>query len=108
LAPLLIVTALLQSGCVANTAVVGSNGVPMGAIHVTSTTIGNIPLTPTACASGERQLFLGADFLEGSRGTVLRLILQPSGESILRVASTTSPLNSSLAVHSTACSHALI
>jgi len=108
LAPLLIVTALLQSGCVANTAVVGSNGVPMGAIHVTSTTIGNIPLTPTACASGERQLFLGADFLEGSRGTVLRLILQPSGEATLRVFNATSPLDPGIVFQRTACSKALV
>ena len=108
LSPHLIVTALLLCGCAANTALVGSSGVPMGTVKVASTTFGNVTLAPTACVSGEHRLFLGADFLDGSRGTVLRLILQPSGEATLRVFNATSPLDPGIVFQRTACSKALV
>ena len=108
LSPLLIATAFLQCGCVATTAVVGSSGVPMGTVHVASTTVGNVTLAPTACASGERQLFLGADFLEGSRGTVVRLILEPMGEATFRVFDAARPLDPGIAFRRAACSKALV
>src|SRR4029077_7775674 len=89
-------------------ALVGSTGVPMGTIQVTSTTIGNVTLAPTACASGERQLFLGADFFDGSRSTVLRLILQPSGEAMLRVFNAARPLDPGIVFPRAACSKVLL
>ena len=105
---LLLTTALLQSGCVAHTALVGSDSAPNGKIQVTSATFGNVVLTPTACASGEHHLFLGADFLDSARGTALRLILEPTGEATLRVFNTSHPLNPGIVIYHTACSKVLI
>ena len=108
LSPHLIVTALLLCGCAANTALVGSSGVPMGTVKVASTTFGNVTLAPTACVSGEHRLFLGADFLDGSRGTVLRLILEPTGETKFRVFDAASPLDPGIVFERAACSKALV
>jgi len=105
---LLLATALLQSGCGIQTALVGVESVPIGKIQVTSTTFGNVTLTPEACASGEHHLFLGADFLDSARGTALRLILEPTGEATLRVFNTAHPLNPGIVVHRTACSRTLL
>lgn len=105
---LLLTAALLQSGCVANTALVGRDSGPIGKIQVTSATFGNVALAPAACASGEHQLFLGADFLDSARGTVVRLILEPTGAATLRVFNTAHPLNPGVLFPQTACSKVLI
>ena len=104
--PLLV--AVLLGGCGAQTAVVGGAGAPIGTVRVTSATFGNATLAPAACASGEHQLFLGADFLDRTRGTALRLILGPTGEATLRVFDTARPLDPGIVFHRAACSKALI
>ena len=105
---LLLTTALLQGGCVATGALVGSDSGPTGKMQITSATFGNVTLTPAACESGEHQLFLGADFLDGARGTALRLILEPTGEATLRVYNTANPLRPGIVIPHTACSKILI
>ena len=104
--PLLI--AALIGGCGAQTAIVGGDGAPIGTVRVTSATSGNVTLTPAACASGEHQLFLGADFLDRARGTALRLILGPTGEATLRMFDMARPLDPGIVFHRAACSKALI
>lgn len=105
---LLVSVALLQCGCAGDTALTGSDGVPNGRIQVTSATFGNVALAPTACASGEHQLFLGADFLDGARGIVLRLILEPTGEAMLRVFNTAHPLDPGIVVRQASCSRIIV
>jgi hypothetical protein len=100
--------AALLGGCGVRTAVVGGDGSPIGTVRVTSATFGNVALAPAACASGEHQLFLGADFLDRARGAALRLILGPTGEATLRVFDTARPLDPGIVFHRAACSKALI
>lgn len=91
LSTLVVAATLLQCGCAAS--VMDGDGAPAGALHVASTTYGNVTLAPQACVSGERQLFLGADFIDGARGTTTRLILEPTGEASIRIFPTADPLD---------------
>ena len=105
---LLLIAAVLQGGCGAHSALVGGDNAPKGRIQVTSVSFGNVALTPAACASGEHQLFLGADFIDTARSTTLRLILEPAGEATMRVFDTAHPLKPGIVVNHAACSKVLI
>jgi hypothetical protein len=105
---LLLTAALLEGGCVSTTAPTGSDRVPIGTVQVTSATFGNVTLAPASCASGEHQLFLGADFLDAARGATVRLILGPTGEATLRVFDTARPLDPGAVIPRSACSKAIV
>ena len=99
----LLAAVLLQAGCAAPTALVGSDGGPSGKIQITSGILGKVVLTPSVCNSGERQLFLGADFIDSAQGTALRLILEPTGTATLRAFNTAHPLNPGVVISQAAC-----
>ena len=99
---LLLATALLQTGC-ASLAMGGRDAGPKGTVQVTSATLGNVSMTPSACVTGEYHLFLGADFVDSASGTTFRLILQPTGEAVLRVFSTAQPLQRGIVFSQSAC-----
>ena len=80
--PLLI--ALLHSGCIVGDALQVAKDKTTGTVELASAVFGNFTLAPTVCASGERALFLGADFLD-DQGITTRLILDPTGAASLRL-----------------------
>ena len=84
--------ALLSAGCVAGTALNAEKAEPAGAVTLKSPTLGDRTLKPAACQSGEHQLFLGADFLDG-QGVTTRLILEPTGAASLRFFDAAHPLD---------------
>jgi hypothetical protein len=92
LAALALVAALWQSACTTFDSVPATESRPSGDVAVSSAAFGNVVLAPTACVSGESQLFLGADFVDDARGMTTRLILEPKGEATLRVFRTADPL----------------
>ena len=100
---LLLATALLQTGCAAP-AMGGRDAGPKGTVEVTSATLGNVTITPSACVTGEYHLFLGADFVDSTSGNTFRVVLQPTGEAILRVFSTAKPLQRGIVFSQSACS----
>ena len=76
---------------------------PTGTLEVVSTSLGDHTLVPNACASGERQLFLGTDFLDSSKGMAARLIIEPAGLASLRLFPTADPLDEGLMFHRQDC-----
>lgn len=86
----------LAWGCFASGAIDAVKSAPTGTLEVVSASLGRHTLAPSACASGERQLFLGADFLDGTQGLAARLILEPSGTASLRLFPTDAPLEPGL------------
>lgn len=100
---ILLAAALLQAGCASHTALMGGDGGPSGTVRVASAVLGNVELKPTVCTSGERQLFLGADFLDGPKGIALRLILDPTGEATVRAFNTARPLEPGVYFRRGAC-----
>jgi hypothetical protein len=89
---LLACIALLCAGCVVGTALSAVKAEPAGRVTLTSPRLGDRTLQPTACRSGEPQLFLGADFLDGE-GLVTRLIVAPTGAASLRFFDAAHPLD---------------
>jgi len=72
----------LLSGCLASMPVGGSKTAPgqptaLGSFAVASPTLGNAVLAPTACAAGDRELFLGAEFSTAGSDLVVRLVVDP-------------------------------
>ena len=85
------IASLLLSGCVVNTALQAAKSEPAGSVTLRSRTLGDRTLKPTACQSGEHQLFLGADFVD--QGIATRLIVEPAGAVILRFFDVAHPLD---------------
>lgn len=83
--------AVLCSGCVVGSALEATRSAPVGSVMLDSATLGRFSLTPTTCLSGERQVFLGADFLD-SQGIATRLIVDPAGAASLRFYTVARPL----------------
>jgi hypothetical protein len=84
--------ALLCAGCVVGAALSAAKAQPAGSVTLTSPSLGDHTLQPAACRSGEHQLFLGADFLDG-QGIVTRLIVAPTGAASLRFFAAAHPLD---------------
>jgi hypothetical protein len=93
-APLLLLSglALLGAGCVVGTVLSAEKAAPAGSVDLRSPSLGDRTLKPTECQSGEPQLFLGADFLDG-QGITTRLILEPTGRASLRFFQAAHPLD---------------
>jgi hypothetical protein len=99
----LLLVALTLSGCFVRTALQATRSPPSGTIQLVSAALGTHNLTPSACASGERLVFLGADFLDGE-GITTRLIIEPTGDFTLRFFPTTQPLESGVLFQRADCS----
>jgi hypothetical protein len=93
-APLLLLSglALLSAGCVVGTALSIERSAPAGSVDLRSPSLGDRTLKPAECQSGEHQLFLGADFLDG-QGITTRLIVEPTGRASLRFFAAAHPLD---------------
>lgn len=89
----LLFVAPLQAACFASGAVEKPSGRPLGTLNLVSASSGTQSLAPTACASGERQVFLGVDFIDGRQGLAVRLIVGPEGTATVRVFATSKPLD---------------
>ena len=77
LTPLLLLAPLL-GGCL-STLGVGPNAGPqvVGHLELSGPTFGDVKLEPTMCATGEREVFLGADFTDSNALLVARLVVDP-------------------------------
>jgi hypothetical protein len=93
-APLLLLSglALLCAGCFVGTALSIEKSAPAGSVDLRSPSLGDRTLKPAECRSGENELFLGADFLDG-QGITTRLIVEPTGAASLRFFQAAHPLD---------------
>ena len=98
-----LVVPALHCGCIASGAIDAVKSEPTGTLEVVSTSLGDHTLVPNACVSGERQLFLGADFVDAAKGMTARLIVAPSGRASLRLFPTDEPLEEGLSFHRQDC-----
>lgn len=56
-----------------------------GRLSLSGPTFGDQVLAPTDCTSGDRSYFLGVDLLAPGEAPVLRLVIDPMGEALVRV-----------------------
>lgn len=102
-AAVVLVLSLFLASCFVGTALDTLKSRPTGTVQLTSDVLGDHTLAPAACASGERQLFLGADFLD-SAGITTRLIIDPDGAVRVRLFSAARPLDPGVSFRRTDCS----
>ncbi len=87
----------------------GLGGIPSvqsgatGSFSVTSKTFGDQTLTPSDCASGDRQFFLGGDFSSSTSPLVLRLAVDPVSGPAVRLFSADAPWEHSIVFRRSDC-----
>lgn len=79
----LMVPLFFLSSCVVSSALDAMKDEAAGRVELTGPAGGLVELRPVRCASGERELFLGADFTSTS-GATARIIVDPHGTATLR------------------------
>lgn len=106
---LLLSATLLSSGCFSlageplpGAAGDGPSGV-LGSVTVASPLLGNVTVAPTACASGDRQQFLGGDFTDPASGLVVRLAVDPLEGPGARVFAASEPFGKSVVLRRSDC-----
>ena len=92
----------MLGGCIVGSALEAARSEPAGKVHLQSAKLGEHDLVPRACASGERQLFYGADFL-GDDGITVRLVVEPTGDAGLRFFRAAEPLTGGVVFPGGAC-----
>jgi hypothetical protein len=96
--------AVLGVGCFGSAALDTAKATPVGKVEIVSSALGNQTLAPTLCSSGERQVFLGADFETPGSELVVRLFVTPGGEAAIRVFPASHPLEVGMVFRRQACS----
>jgi hypothetical protein len=76
----------------------------LGSIEVSSRSLGQLTVAPTACTAGSRQFFLGGDFADEKNGVVVRLAVDPVASPAVRVFSAAAPFDKSIVFHRKECS----
>lgn len=107
---LLLAAALLSTGCFSlaggplpGTAAADAPPGVLGSMSVSSPLLGNATVAPTACSSGERQQFLGGDFLDAASGLAIRLVVDPLEGPGARVFDTSDPYRKSVVLRRGEC-----
>ncbi|HEY6929009.1 MAG TPA: hypothetical protein VJA66_04970 [Thermoanaerobaculia bacterium] len=98
-------TALLfPAACSSSSAQSGERAsAPLGAFTVDGPTFGTHSLQPGQCHVGQRELFLGFDFLDSPSGIVARLVVDPATGPVVRVFRSAAPFDSTVLFHRSDC-----
>lgn len=77
--PFLLLAGAALAGCIGTGTGQLGRGEPAttGSVAISGPTFGDVTLAPTACRSGENEVFLGADFSSPESPLVLRLAIDP-------------------------------
>jgi hypothetical protein len=94
----------LSAGCASVSGTATGKPDVSGELSIQGPTFGDTRMTLDRCASGEHQVFLGADFA-GPGTLVARLAVDPLSGPGLRVFDSTAPFGKSLVVRQSECDH---
>lgn len=98
--------AALTAGCFSSQPVSPVAGAPpaaLGSLSLSSGALGDATIVPTACEAGDRQFFLGGDFLDEKTGLVVRLVVDPLEGPAVRVFRAEKPFEGSRVFHRPDC-----
>lgn len=104
--PGIVMVPLLVS-CLASRPVgeaVSAGSQALGSFEVSSGVLGRHTLAPTACTSGDRQQFLGADLSDPGSTLVLRLVVDPLEGPAVRLYSAAAPFDRTVVFRRADCS----
>jgi hypothetical protein len=101
---LLLGTLALGAGCVSVPGTAAGKPDVSGELSIQGPTFGDTRLPLDRCASGEHQVFLGADFT-GPGTLVARLAVDPLSGPGVRVFDSTAPFGKSFVVRQSECDH---
>lgn len=79
------------------------NGQPMGSVEAGSPALGTATFQPGSCLAGEREMFLGADFIDSAQGMILRLVWDPLAGPAVRVFDRSDPSEKSIVFRKADC-----
>ena len=84
---------------------VGENAKPqqLGSVEAGSRALGTAAFSPGVCLAGEREMFLGADFLDRPQDLVFRLVWDPLEGPAVRVFDRTDPSAKSIVFRKADC-----
>ncbi len=98
-----LATLILLNSCFTTSVEEADNSKPLGNFVLTGPTIGKLSIAPTSCDVGQRQLFLGFDFLDQKLGMVTRLVVDPVTGPVARVFKVDKPYDMSIIYHRAEC-----
>ena len=98
-----LATLMLLNSCITTSLNDTENSKPMGSFALTGPTFGKLNIAPTSCDVGQRQFFLGFDFVDQQSGLVTRLVVDPVTGPVARVFKADKPYDSSVIYHRTEC-----
>lgn len=99
----LVLLAVFAVGCASAPLPDSRSSALLGEIEIQSPSLAVSRLSPTICQSGERHLFLGADFLDG-QGVTSRIVVEPTGNALLRFFTSVTPLDPGVTFARSDCS----
>ena len=95
---------LLAAACSSSSGQGGERAsAPLGAFTLDGPTFGAHALAPAQCHVGQREQFLGFDFLDSQAGIVARLVVDPATGPVVRVFRSAAPFDSTVLFHRSDC-----
>jgi hypothetical protein len=94
---------LLAAACSSSSGQGGERSAPLGAFTLDGPTFGAHALGPAQCRVGQREQFLGFDFLDPQAGIVARLVVDPATGPVVRVFGSAAPFDSTVLFHRSDC-----
>jgi hypothetical protein len=76
---------------------------PLGAFTLDGPNFGAHALAPAQCRVGQREQFLGFDFLDSQAGIAARLVVDPATGPVVRVFRSAAPFDSTVLFHRSDC-----
>jgi hypothetical protein len=100
----LLVLAAAMQGCFVGSALDTLRDQPTGSVTLGSARLGSRTIAPTVCVSGQRQSFLGADFIDPGQPLAARIFVLPDGVATVRLFDTDRPLEPGVLFRKDDCS----
>jgi len=105
----LLLPCALASGCLSTLPVDGgaatdkSGNVSLGSVALYSERLGQATITPNTCSAGDREFFLGGDFIDEKSRLIVRLVFDPLDGAALRIFTANSSAEKSVVFHRGNC-----
>jgi len=99
----------LASGCLSTLPVDGNatakkgGNVSLGSVALYSERLGQSTIAPNTCSAGDREFFLGGDFIDEKSALVVRLVFDPLDGAAIRIFTPNSSAEKSVVFHRSDC-----
>ena len=105
----LLIPCALSNGCLSTLPVEGAASADkggdrtLGSVALYSERLGHSTFTPNTCRAGDREFFLGGDFIDEKSGFIARLVFDPLDGAALRIFASGKSAEKSIVFHHDDC-----